>query len=231
MGMVDVGVRKAGFRDIPRVSWLIAGAIAGTGASRWVLRGMYFPSVVLSLMVGPAFLWTDSSKRMVVGFQSAKEYKTQLLRTLLLSLLVGLLCCGVLIFVFSLIMEPLGEYFGLILLALLALTAGVLAYVGSWQVQHSSAMRALKPWKDSPAGFRYVSGLAASPDMTHEELVDFVNYVILDRLPEGTCLGVTAMAPNQLGFFQGLGFSQLGTTLALLGHVPARTVSVPDHGK
>jgi len=36
------------------------------------------------------------------------------------------------------------------------------------------------------------------------------------------------MAPAQLSFFQGLGFSQPATTLALVGHVPGREPATTD---
>ncbi|WP_120521830.1 hypothetical protein [Arthrobacter celericrescens] len=230
MGMVDVGVQKAAFRDIPRVSWLLAGAYPGI-TGRPVLRRVLFVLLLPALAVGPAYLWTDASRRMVIGVQSKEESTKQLVRGLLLATVLSLISAAVLVFGFTLMMEHFPAYGGLILLAVLGVLALLLIIFVPLQFSELAAMRALKPWKDSPTGFRYVSGLAADSSVTPQELEGFVNRVLMGRFSAGTCLGVVATAPEQLGFFQRMGFSPLGTTLALVGHVPARTASVPDHAK
>ncbi|WP_139146597.1 hypothetical protein [Arthrobacter sp. SW1] len=159
--------------------------------------------------------------------QSKEESASQLVRGLVLSGLVSLIGMAVLVPGFIWMMGHFPVYAGLILLAVLGLLTFFLVMLGPLGLDEYGAMRALKPWEASPAGFRYVSVLAADPAVTPQELEAFVNQVLMGLCPEGTCLGVVATAPSQLGFFQRMGFSRLGNTLALIGHVPART-STPD---
>ncbi len=165
---------------------------------------------------------------MVIGVQSKEESTKQLVRGLVLATVLSLIGAAVLVFGVTLMSEHFPAYGGLILLAVLGVLAFLLIILVPLQFSELAAMRALKPWKDSPAGFRYVSGLAADSSVTPQELEGFVNRVLMGSFSAGTCLGIVATAPEQLGFFQKMGFSQLGTTLALIGHVPARTAAAPD---
>jgi len=228
MGMIDGGVGKAGFRDLPRLAWLIAGASTDGPTARPVQRRISFIAGLLAVAAGPAFLWTDASGRMVLGVQSKEESTAQMVRGLAVSGLGTLICLAVPVLGFILMMQHFPAYAGLVLLAVLGVLIFLLAMLGPLGRDEFAAMRALKPWEGSPAGFRYVTVLAADPSVTPQELERFVNQVLVGLLPSGTCLGIIATAAGQLGFFQRMGFSRIGTSLALLGHVPADAANAPD---
>ncbi|MDQ0707451.1 hypothetical protein QFZ52_000103 [Arthrobacter woluwensis] len=214
------GAALVGPQDLVAAARRMADGAAGGGRGGRLLRAIYYPLLWMSLRVGPAPVWIDANRQLVVGLQNEAEYRANIARTRSVGLLVTFAVIIPLVIGENTVLaiDPVGG--SVIVFVVLSVLIGFMIFllVRQTAIRASTrAMRAVKKLKP----FFVVSCVSLSPDVTRDEAVRFLHEVISARTVGGEYLRIYAFGEEQASFFESLGFQRLEGTWALIGQAPS----------